>query len=158
MNYPRMRNLVASAAAIAAMATGTSLSATAAHADAVQPPMCVYVATPGASGDISAIKCQHPDKTFDTAMWSWGSADLSLTSASRGDLGRLDITLAPDPSDPMGIFTDIWRFDATNVSFSDFRKELVRAWGYTNVYFDGYAASGEGVIRANFEKPSKAKH
>lgn len=121
-------------------------------------PLCVFQPGSGmASDDISRIKCQTPDKTFDYAYWMASSN--TLMSMSRGTLGYLDASMPDGPTPETSQFTDIWRFDASNVGFADFKKELMRAWGYTYVVLDGYVpATGEGMVRADYREPSKAKH
>lgn len=156
MNARRIATALTGIGCAAAISAAGLLHAESASA-AGPKPLCVYAAEPGTSGDVSKIKCQTPDKTFDYAYWQWSST--SLMSMSRGTLGYLDASMPDGPTPETSQFTDIWRFDATNVSFTDFKKELVRAWGYTYVVLDGYVpGTGEGMVRADYREVSKAKH
>lgn len=127
------------------------LGQTSAHADPAKKPLCVFVATPGTSGDISKIKCMNPNAGGADGMQSASWTGLSLVT--------------PDGSSTIGYYTagengkDYWAYDPSLVNFGDFKKELSRDWGYTTVVLTGDTDNtGQPEIEAGFGKPSKTKH
>lgn len=124
-------------------------TSTAAHADG--KPLCIYVVSSGASGDISKIKCVSPDRSTPGDMQPATWNGLSL--------------VAPDGSSTIGYYTanaagkDFWAYDPGLVSFGDFKKELMRDWGYASVSLTGDTDNGgQPEVAASYDRPSKTKH
>jgi len=147
-----IRSTAAGLGAVLALGTIGFAAAGSAHADGSKKPLCVYVPTPGAAGDISKIKCVDPNKggadgTMQAATWT----GLSLVTA--------------DGSSTIGYYTsaeggkDYWAFDPSLVAFGDFKKELARDWGYSSVTLTGDTDNtGQPEVAASYDRPSKTKH
>lgn len=139
-----------------AVALGTAglAAATAAHA---APPkaLCIYGTVSGASGDVSALKCKRPDGSGGETAATWNFSDLLVS----GDADWIATRTGERPTADGG-WDDVWAFDPTMVGFGDFKKELMRSWGYTTVYIETTGVDGgdPSYLVANFDAPSKKKH
>lgn len=102
-----------------------------------------------ASDDISKIKCQLRDGTASMATWDQNATGLVT--------GLGDVIASMVPATRAGDW-DGWFFNPQFVSFTDLKKELMREWGYTQVYFDGTDSPDRANVSANWDVPSKKKN
>lgn len=139
---------------LAVLATGSVVGATAAHA--APKVLCTFATTNGASGDVSALKCKNADGTAGAGMATWVMSD--EIEHPNGDTIGSRTGQRPQAD---GSWDDVWAFDPSMVSFTDFKKELMRSWGYLSVTIES-AGTGSGdpsFLVANFtEPPSKKKN
>lgn len=153
MKAVSLRSTVAGIGCVVMLSAAGLAAATGAHA---APPkaLCIYGTVSGASGDVSALKCKRPDGSGAEPA-SWSLTDLLVSADSEWIATRTGERPTAE-----GGWDDVWAFDPAMVGFSDFKKELMRTWGYTNVYIETSGVDGgdPSYLVANYDPPSKKKH
>ena len=120
-------------------------------------PQCVYVATPGPSGDVSNLRCARLGGGYGPAPATWELDASTLVDPAGAVTGEYTGGWQPEGgAEP----TYSYMFDPAQVSFDDFKAELMRRFGFTSVIdFGGWSGSTGEVVWADFRPPpSRAKH
>ena len=146
-----------SAAASAALLGGLLAVTVGVEPASATPPQCVYVATPGPSGDVSNLRCARLGGGYGLAPATWELDASTLVDPAGAVIGEYTGGWQPeDGAQP----TFSYMFDPAQVSFDDFKAELMRRFGFTWVIdFGGWSGSSGEVVWADFRPPpSKAKH